>query len=118
MKVTRFIRTAAGAHGLEYNRDATQVYVNNRSAGTISVVDVASLTVVATWTVGGSPDEMVLTPNGQELWIANRYNNTATVVSTATGRVTHTIAVGAAPHGILYWPLPGTMSIGQNGNMR
>jgi len=61
---------------------------------------------------------MVLTPNGRELWIANRYNDTATVVDTASGRVTHTIAVGAAPHGILYWPLPGTMSIGQNGNMR
>ena len=29
-----------------------------------------------------------------------------------------TIPVGEAPHGILYWPLPGTMSIGQNGNMR
>jgi len=118
MKVTRFIRTAAGAHGLEFNRDATQVYVNNRSSGTISVVDVASLSVVATWTVGGSPDEMDLTPNGKELWISNRYNDTATVVDTVTGRVTHTIAVGAAPHGILYWPLPGTMAIGQNGNMR
>jgi YVTN family beta-propeller protein len=103
---------------LEFNRDVIQVYVNNRAAGTISVVDLKTLSVVATWTVGGSPDEMVLTPDGHELWIANRYNNTATVVDTATGRVTHTIPVGEAPHGILYWPLPGTMSIGQNGNMR
>jgi len=92
--------------------------VNNRSAGTISVVDLASLKVVATWKVGGSPDETVLTPDGRELWIANRYDNTATVVDVATGRVTHTIPVGSAPHGILYWPLPGTMAIGQNGNMR
>ena len=118
MRVTRFIRTGPGAHGLEFSRDASKVFVNNRSAGTISVVDLASLSVTATWTVGGSPGEMVLTPDGRELWIANRYNNTVSVVDAASGRVTHTIPVGVAPHGILYWPLPGTVSIGQNGNMR
>jgi len=118
MRVTRFIKTASGAHGLEFSRDLSKVYVNNRAAGSISVVDLASLKVVATWKIGGSPDEMVLTPDGYELWIANRYQNTATVVDAATGRVTHTIPVGASPHGILYWPQPGIMSIGQNGNMR
>jgi YVTN family beta-propeller protein len=118
LAVTTFIPTGDGAHGLEFSRDTSQLFVCNRAAGTISVIDIASLKVVATWPVGGSPDEMSLSPDGSQLWVSNRYHRSVSVVDTKSGEVIATIPVGASPHGLTYWPQPGRMSLGQNGNMR
>lgn len=117
-ELTGFIPTGEGAHGIDFSRDATLMYVCNRAAGTISVIDVTTNVVVETWTVGGSPDEMVLNPDGSQLWTSNRFHGSVSVIDTTTGEVMATIATGANPHGLTYWPQPGTMAIGQNGNMR
>jgi YVTN family beta-propeller protein len=117
-ELLEFIPTGDGAHGLEVSRDATRMFVANRAAGSISVIDVATRDVVETWPVGGSPDEMVLNPNGTQLWASNRYHGSVSVIDTTTGEVITTIATGANPHGLTYWPQPGSMAIGQNGNMR
>lgn len=117
-EVTGFIETGDGAHGIEFSRDTTLMYVCNRAAGTISVIDVATNEVVETWLVGGSPDEMVLNPDGSQMWASNRFHGTVSVIDTATGEVIATVATGANPHGLTYWPQPGRMAIGQNGNMR
>jgi YVTN family beta-propeller protein len=117
-ELTGFIPTGEGAHGIEFSRDATRMYVCNRAAGTVSVIDVATNQVTSTWTVGGSPDEMVLNPDGSQLWASNRYHGSVSVVDTQTGAVLATIPTGANPHGLTYWPQPGRMAIGQNGNMR
>jgi YVTN family beta-propeller protein len=117
-ELTGFIPTGEGAHGIDFSRDATLMYVCNRAAGTISVIDVTTNEVVETWAVGGSPDEMVLNPDGTQLWTSNRFHGSVSVIDTRTGEVIATIATGANPHGLTYWPQPGSMAIGQNGNMR
>jgi YVTN family beta-propeller protein len=117
-ELLEFIPTGDGAHGIDFSRDTTQMYVANRAAGTISVIDIASGEVVETWPVGGSPDEMVLNPDGSQLWASNRYHGSVSVIDTTSGEVIATIETGANPHGLTYWPQPGTMAIGQNGNMR
>ncbi len=117
-ELTGFIETGAGTHGIDFSRDTTRMFVANRAAGTISVIDVSTNEVVETWPVGGSPDEMVLNPDGTQLWVSNRYHGSVSVIDTATGEVIATIETGANPHGLTYWPQPGTMAIGQNGNMR
>ena len=116
--LTGFIPTGEGAHGIDFSRDATLMYVCNRAAGTISVIDLSTNEVVETWAVGGSPDEIVLNPDGTQLWASNRFHGSVSVIDTATGEVITTIATGANPHGLTYWPQPGSMAIGQNGNMR
>ncbi len=118
MKVTGFIPTGRGAHGIALSRTTTRLYVSNRLAGTISVISIATRRVVATWRVGGTPDMMTLSPDGVQLWISNRYSGTVTVVDTRSGRVLAIIGTGVGPHGLSYWPQPGTMSLGHNGNMR
>lgn len=117
-ELLEFIPTGEGTHGIDFSRDTTLMYVANRAAGTISVIDVSTNDVVDTWAVGGSPDEMVLNPDGSQLWVSNRYHGSVSVVDTATGEVITTIETGANPHGLTYWPQPGSMAIGQNGNMR
>jgi YVTN family beta-propeller protein len=52
-----FLPTGAGAHGLYPSRDFRYLYVTNRGAGTVSVVDFSTRKIVQTWTIpGGSPD--------------------------------------------------------------
>jgi YVTN family beta-propeller protein len=118
MTVVASIPTGRGPHGLEFSRDTKRLFVNNRTAGSITVVDVATLAVLATWQIGGSPDEMVTSPDGSQMWVSNRYGGGVSVIDTRTGAVLATIATGDQPHGLTYWPQPGIMSVGQNGNMR
>jgi YVTN family beta-propeller protein len=94
------------------------MYVSNRLAGTISVIDVSLQRVVANWVVGGSPDMLQVSTDGQQLWTGNRYANSVIVIDTRAGRVIATIPVGKAPHGLTYFPQPGAMSLGHNGVYR
>ncbi|HEX6763333.1 MAG TPA: hypothetical protein VF094_11095 [Gaiellaceae bacterium] len=115
-----FVRTGAGAHGLYPSRDARDLYISNRLAGTISVLSFATRKVVATWTIpgGGSPDMGGVSANGKVLWLSGRYNGVVYAISTVTGALLARIPVGAGPHGVCVWPQPGRYSLGHTGVMR
>jgi len=124
-----FIKTGVGAHGLYPSRDGTKLYVSNRgthniggtprAVGSVSVIDFATKTVVATWTLpaGGSPDMGNVSADGGTLWLSGRYNGAVYAFNTATGDV-KTLQVGGMPHGLTVWPQPGRYSLGHTGNMR
>ncbi len=125
-----FIATGKGAHGIYPSRDGRLFYVSNRGwntapgrrrgPGSVSVLDPATRTVVATWPVpgGGSPDMGNVSADGKELWLSGRYDDEVYVFDTATGQLTHRIPVGRGPHGLTAWPQPGRYSLGHTGNMR
>jgi DNA-binding beta-propeller fold protein YncE len=113
-----FLPTGAAAHGLYPSRDARFLYVSNRSAGTISVVSFASRRVVATWTIGGSPDMGGVSASGDTLWLSGRYDFEVYAIDTKTGRLRARIPVGAGPHGLCVWPQPGRYSLGHTGILR
>jgi YVTN family beta-propeller protein len=124
-----FIRTGIGAHGLYPSRDGTKLYVANRGSnrihgtphgkGSVSVIDFATRSVVATWPIpgGGSPDMGNVSADGKRLWLSGRYDNVVYVIDTGSGDV-KTIPVGREPHGLAVWPQPGRYSLGHTGNMR
>lgn len=120
LKVTKFIRTGLGAHGLYPSRDASHVYVSNRDQGTVTVLDATTLAKTALWTIpgGGSPDMGGVTADGSQLWLAGRYDAVVYVFDTATGRLLHKIHVDSGPHGLCVWPQPGRFSLGHTGSMR
>jgi YVTN family beta-propeller protein len=118
LEVVDFIPTGPGAHAFAYSRDVKRLFVTNRLEGTISVVDVATRTVVDVWQIGGSPDMATVSPDGSQLWVSNRFHGSVTVIDPETGAVIKVIEIGANPHGLVYWPQPGTISLGHNGNMR
>jgi len=118
MKSVGFINTGTGAHGFAFSRDVTRLFVTNRVQGTISVIDVATRKVVDTWQVGGSPDMATVSPDGSQLWVSNRFHGTVEVLNPETGEVIKVIKTGGNPHGLTFWPQPGSMSLGHNGNMR
>ncbi len=120
MTETAFIDTGAGAHGLYPSRDATQLYVTNRSAGTVTVVDFATRTPIGEWVIpgGGSPDMGGVSADGTQFWVSGRYDDVVYVFDTTAGTLAHTIPVGHGPHGLAIFPQPGSISLGHTGNYR
>ena len=99
-------------------RDGVHLYVSNRLAGTISVIDTRTRRVVHTWKVGGSPDMLQVSADGAQLWASNRFDASVSVIDTRSGRVLHVIPVGIRPHGLTLFPQPGRFSLGHNGVYR
>jgi YVTN family beta-propeller protein len=120
LRVSRFIHTGMGAHGIYPSRDAARIFVTNRDAGTVSVLDARTLEQVALWRIpgGGSPDMGGLTADGTQLWLSGRYDHVVYVFDTATGAVVRRIQVDSGPHGLAVWPQPGRFSLGHTGNTR
>ena len=81
----------AVAHALE------RVYVPNRAANTVSVIDPATLKVVDTFKVGVNPQHVVPSWDLRTLWVANnaegRSDGSLTPIDPVTGKPGKTIAV-------------------------
>jgi YVTN family beta-propeller protein len=118
--VTGFIPTGAGAHGLYVSRDSKTLYVTNRGAGSVSLLDLATNKINTVWHIpgGGSPDMGGVSADGKYLWISGRYNAVVYVFDTTTGAVVHRINVGRGPHGLCVYPQPGRYSLGHTGVFR
>ena len=120
MQITGFLPTGKGAHGLYVSRDDRYLYVSNRMAGSISVIDLASHRVVKTWHLpgGGSPDMGNVSADGSVLWLSGRYNAQVYAIDTNSGKLLARIPVGSGPHGLTVWPQPGRYSLGHTGILR
>ena len=119
LTVTGFIPTGRGAHGLYVSRDSQVLYVTNRDAGTISLLDFATNAIVATWVIpGGSPDMGGISADGAKLWVSGRYSGVVYVIDTKSGALLHTIRVGSGPHGLCVYPQPVRYSLGHTGIFR
>ncbi len=87
---------AAGATG--------RIYVSNSDSGTVSAIDPATNTVIATITVGSSPYGVAATPNGQRVWVSNWLAGTLNIIDTATNAIEDGAAISGNPHGIAFNP--------------
>ena len=115
-----FLPTGKGAHGLYVSRDSKVLYVSNRNEGSVSVVDLATRAVVATWVIpgGGSPDMGGVSADGLVLWLAGRYHSEVYAIDTRDGHLLARIPVGHGPHGLCVYPQPGRYSLGHTGIFR
>ncbi|HZK90838.1 MAG TPA: beta-propeller fold lactonase family protein [Stellaceae bacterium] len=101
--VIRRIVTGAGAHNFLAAPDGKTLYVTNRVAGTISVLDADTLDITATLQAPGGPDDMAMSPDGHELWVTGRWHAWVDVIELASGILKTTVAVGRSPHGIFVY---------------
>src|SRR6266480_4783027 len=83
---------------------APQAYITNLNDGTVSVIDTASNTVMATVPVGNFPNGVALTPDGAHVYVANVVDGTVSVIETAGNTVTATVPVGLFPFGVAVTP--------------
>src|SRR6266478_2286692 len=82
----------------------THAYIVNTGSNSVSVIDTTSNTVVATVSVGGSPLEVAITPDGTRVYVTNGNDNTVSVVDAASNTVVATVRVGAPGLGVAITP--------------
>jgi len=120
LSVLGFLPTGPGAHGLYISRDSASMYVSNRAAGSVSVVDLPSRAVRVTWKLPGraTPDMGGLSADGKTLWLSGRTSSEIYGIDAFTGQLAARIPVGRGPHGLCIYPQPGTYSLGHTGIFR
>ena len=79
-------------------------YISNSGDGTLSVIDTATNTVVATVPVGSAPAGGRFSPTGTRFYVANSGDNTVSVVDTVNNSVVGTLAVGTSPIDVAVTP--------------
>ena len=97
------IPTGEGAHAFRARGDGRHVFVSNRVANTISVLDTQAMAVVRQLPAPGGPDCMELMADGRTLLVTSRWARKLTLIDTEAARVTRQVAVGRSPHGV--WTL-------------
>ncbi len=100
--VTR-IKTAAGAHAFRAQGDKRHLFVSNRTANSISRIDMQTLAVTDTFAVPGGPDCMDVLADGKTLLVTSRWARKLTVVDLEQKKVVNQVPVGKSPHGV--WTL-------------
>jgi YVTN family beta-propeller protein len=101
----RVIPTGAGAEGIDASPDGREVWVTNRGANTVSVIDHAADSVVATIPSAGEfPIRVKFTPDGTQAWVSNARSNAVAVFDARRRRLVGSIAVAAVPVGIQMTP--------------
>jgi YVTN family beta-propeller protein len=61
--------------------------------------------VIATVDVGSLPWEVVVTPDGRNVYVTNEVSNNGSVIDTINNTVTATVPVGSYPLGIVVNPV-------------
>jgi DNA-binding beta-propeller fold protein YncE len=102
-RLIKRIPTGEGAHAFRSMGDLRHVFVSNRVANTISLIDHQSLSVVSQLPGPGGPDCMDLMAGGQTLLVSSRWARKLSVVDVPSRQVLRQVEVGRSPHGV--WTL-------------
>ena len=82
----------------------TFAYVANDASGSVSVINTASNTVIATIPVGNAPYGVAFTPDGARVYVVNENSNSVSVIATDSNTVIATVSVGSDPIGVVITP--------------
>ena len=102
-KLIKRIETGKGAHAFRARGDKRHVFVSNRVANTISLIDTQTLSVVGDYPGPGGPDCMEVLADGQTLLVTSRWARKLTFIDLPSKKVLRQIDVGRSPHGV--WTL-------------
>ncbi len=83
---------------------AQTAYITNWGDSTVSVINVATNTVIKTITVGVQPYGVSVSPDGSKVYITNSFASSVSVINAATNTVSATIPVSKGPEGISVSP--------------
>ena len=95
---------------------AQNAYITNSGANTVSVVNTATNTVIATVPVGSGPSGVAVSPDGTTAYVASGDGNTVSVINTAMNAVIATITVGSGPFGLAVTPDGSRVYVADSGD--
>jgi YVTN family beta-propeller protein len=102
-KLVQRILTGEGAHAFRARGDGRHLFVSNRVANTISLIDTQAMTVVSQLPGPSGPDCMEVLADGKTLLVSSRWARKLTFVDIESRKVLRQIPVGRSPHGV--WTL-------------
>lgn len=102
-RLIKRIPTGKGAHAFRARGDRRHVFVSNRVANTISLIDTQTLAVVAEYPAPGGPDCMEMLNDNRTLLVSSRWARKLSVIDIQTRQVVKQVPVGRSPHGV--WTL-------------
>jgi YVTN family beta-propeller protein len=102
-KLIKRIPTGDGAHAFRARGDKRHVFVSNRVANTISLIDTQTLSVVAEYPAPGGPDCMEMLADNRTLLVSSRWARKMSVIDIEQKKVVRQVPVGRSPHGV--WTL-------------
>jgi YVTN family beta-propeller protein len=104
-KEVKRILTGKGAHNFRPLGDKRQVFVSNRIASSISLINMQTLEKVGNITgLPSGPDDMEITPDGKTMWVTFRFAKKVGVIDIPSMKLIATIPVGKSPHGVFFTP--------------
>ncbi|WP_216863804.1 cytochrome D1 domain-containing protein [Polynucleobacter sp. JS-Safj-400b-B2] len=107
-KEVKRITTGKGAHNFRPLGDKKHVFVSNRIASTISLLNMQTLEKVGDITgLPAGPDDMEITPDGKTMWVTFRFSKKVGVIDIPTMKLATLIPVGKSPHGVFFTPRAG-----------
>jgi YVTN family beta-propeller protein len=92
--------------GVQLSPDGQRLYVANGRGGTVSLVNLATDSVVTSTKVGTRPWGIALTPDGRKLYAANGPSNNVSVLDAQTMQVLKTVPAGELPWGVVFGRAP------------
>ena len=94
-----------GPEGFDLNPNGRELWTAHSQDGGVSIIDLATKTVIATFDVGTKRSNRIkFTPDGKLALVSDLAGGELAVVDVATHRVVKRIALGKAPEGILIEP--------------
>jgi len=108
------VPTGDGAEGIAVTPDGSQVWVTNRGADTVSLLDPETLEVVAEVASPSFPIRAEVTPDGRRLLVTNARSGDLTVIDTARREVERRVKLDLAasdPEGRLFGDRFGESSV-------
>jgi YVTN family beta-propeller protein len=102
-RLVKRIETGNGAHAFRAKGDKRHVFVSNRVANTISLIDTQTLAVVEQYPGPGGPDCMEMLADGKTLLVTSRWARKLTFIDLPSKKVVRQVDVGRSPHGV--WTL-------------
>ena len=104
-KEVKRIFTGKGAHNFRPLGDKKHVFVTNRVANSISLLNMQTLEKIGDITgLPAGPDDMELTPDGKTLWVTMRFSKRVGVIDVPSMKLIDVIPVGRSPHGVFFYP--------------
>jgi len=107
-KEVKRIYTGKGAHNFRPLGDKKHIFLSNRIASTISLINMQTLEKVGDITgLPAGPDDMEITPDGKTLWVTFRFSKKVGVIDIPSMKLVTVIPVGKSPHGVFFTPRAG-----------
>ena len=104
-KEVKRIVTGKGAHNFRPLGDKKHVFVTNRIASSISLINMQTLEKTGD-IIGlpAGPDDMEITPDGKTMWVTLRFSKKVGVIDIPSMKLVSVIPVGRSPHGVFFTP--------------